>query len=172
MFNRLTGAYAVVSNYPGTTVEVARGRAGIGDVMLEVVDTPGTYALAPLSEDERVAQDLLLEERPDLVLQVGDAKNLGRVLLLTLQLLETGVPVALDLNIIDEAERAGLAIDAGALSRALGIPVVATAAASGIGVERLRALVSGPEPGASPLPRRLSRTHRAGVHANRRPAAS
>ncbi len=108
VFNRLTGAYAVVSNYPGTTVEVARGRAGVGDVMLEVVDTPGTYALAPLSEDERVAQDLLLEERPDLVLQVGDAKNLSGVLLLTLQLLETGIPVALDLNIMDEAERAGL----------------------------------------------------------------
>src|SRR5574340_187509 len=99
LFNQLTGAYAVVSNYPGTTVEVSRGRARLGDVALDVVDTPGTYSLAPLSEDERVAQPMLLDERADLVLHVLDAKHLSRMLVLTLQLLEAGLPVLLALNI-------------------------------------------------------------------------
>ena len=140
VFNQLTGAYAVVSNYPGTTVEVSRGRATVGRVVLDVVDTPGTYSLSPLSEDEQVAQTMLLDEHPDLVLHVVDATHLSRMLVLTLQLIEAGVPVALDVNIIDEAERAGLAIDTAVLQRELAIPVVATAAAHGVGVERLRAL--------------------------------
>jgi len=149
VFNQLTGSYAVVSNYPGTTVEVARGRARLGDLWLEVVDSPGAYSLAPLSEDEQVAQRLLLEEPLDLVLHVVDAKHLARMLPLTLQLLEARLPLALDVNIIDEAERAGLRVDSQALSRSLGVPVVATAAARGVGLERLRAVVSEPAPAMS-----------------------
>ena len=146
IFSRLTGSYAIVSNYPGTTVEVARGQARIGDVAVEVVDSPGSYALMPFSEDERAARDLLLSSRPHIVVHVVDAKHLRRMLPLTFQLIETGLPVVLDVNIIDEAARAGLQIDTAALSRALGIPVVATAAASGIGMDRLRAILSGPVP--------------------------
>jgi ferrous iron transport protein B len=142
IFNQLTGSYAVVSNYPGTTVEVVRGRARIGDVLLEVVDSPGTYSLTPLSQDESVARDLLLDDPPDLLVHVIDAKNLRRMLPLTFQLIEAGLPIVLDVNIIDEATRAGMQVDLAALARRLGLPVVATAAAVGLGVDRLRALIS------------------------------
>jgi len=146
VFNQLTGAYAVVSNYPGTTVEVSRGRAQVREVALEVVDTPGAYSLAALSDDERVTQELLLEERPDVVLHVADAKHLARMLAMTVQLVEAGLPVVLDLNIMDEAERAGVQVDLPALERELGLPVVATAAASGVGMDRLRSLLAAPPP--------------------------
>ncbi len=149
IFNQLTGSYAVVSNYPGTTVEVARGRSRIGDVLLEVVDSPGTYSLTPLSQDEQVARDLLLNEPPDLLVHVVDAKNLRRMLPLTFQLIEAGLPLVLDLNIIDEATRAGMQVDVAALSRRLGLPVVATAASIGLGVDRLRALISESLPSVS-----------------------
>ena len=151
IFNRLTGSYAVVSNYPGTTVEVSRGHARVGDVLLEVIDSPGTYSLSPMSEDERVARDLLLEQRPDVVLHVVEAKNLARALPLTLQLAEAGLAVALDLNIMDEAARAGLEVDLEALSRKLGLPVSATAAANGTGMDTLRARLAGPPPAPSDL---------------------
>jgi ferrous iron transport protein B len=144
IFNQLTGAYAIVSNYPGTTVEVSRGRAVIGDAAFEVADTPGTYSLSPLSEDEAVARDMLLDEVPDLVLHVVGARDLRRMLPMTLQLIEAGLPVVLDINIIDEAERAGLAVDATALGRELGLPVVATAAAAGVGLDQLRAVLTSP----------------------------
>ena len=142
IFNQLTGRYAVVSNYPGTTVEVCRGSARLGDVLLEVVDSPGAYSLAPLSEDEQVTQNLLTHEAADLVLQVIDAKHLRRMLPLTFQLIEAGLPVALDLNIMDEAEKAGLTVEPEVLSRELGLPVIPTAAASGVGLDRLRAMLS------------------------------
>jgi len=143
IFNHLTGSYAVVSNYPGTTVEVMRGKARVGDVLLEVVDCPGSYSLAPSSDDERVAQDLLFDEPPDLVLHVLDAKHLHRMLPLTLQLIETGSRVALDVNVIDEAEHLGLGVDTAVLSKALGIPVVATSAVTGRGLEDLNSLLAG-----------------------------
>jgi len=146
IFNDLTGRYAVVSNYPGTTVEVCRGQARVGDVLLEVVDSPGTYSLVAVSEDEQVTQRLLTEERADLVLHVVDAKSLGRMLPLTFQLIEAGVPLAVDVNIIDEAERAGLSVEPEVLAEELGLPVVATAAARGVGMDRLRALLGGEPP--------------------------
>ncbi|MFN3422045.1 MAG: FeoB small GTPase domain-containing protein, partial [Armatimonadota bacterium] len=90
IFNRLTGIYVTVSNYPGTTVEIFRGRTYIEGVLYEIIDTPGMYSLLPSSEDERVARRLLMEERPDVVVHVVDAKNLERMLPLTLQLIEAG----------------------------------------------------------------------------------
>src|SRR5579864_9021144 len=92
VFGALTGTYVAVSNYPGTTVEIARGRARIGETLWEVVDTPGTHNLVPMSEDEAVTRDILISERHDAVVQVGDAKSLARTLLLTLQLAQLGVP--------------------------------------------------------------------------------
>ncbi len=138
MFNNLTGSYVTVSNYPGTTVEVSRGKGRIGGIDFEVVDTPGMYSLFPITEDERVAQSILLREKPDVVIQLVDAKNLERMLPLTLQLIEAGLPVILDLNIIDEAERMGMKIDIVQLKEELGIPVVATIAISGQGVDTLK----------------------------------
>ncbi|HSV73651.1 MAG TPA: FeoB small GTPase domain-containing protein [Chthonomonadales bacterium] len=141
LFHRLTGAYVTVSNYPGTTVEVARGRARFGGRQVEVVDTPGLHSLRTLSDEERVARRLLLEEPAMVVLHVVDAKNLERMLPFTFQLLEAGLPVVLVANMIDEAERAGLRIDVEGLEQSLGIPVVGTVAVSGRGIPRLRALL-------------------------------
>lgn len=140
LFNRLTGAYTTVSNYPGTTVEVTRGRARLGcpagDVA--VVDTPGMYSLSPVSEEERVARRILLEERPRLVLHVVDAKNLPRMLPLTLQLIEAGLPLLLVVNLLDEAEHIGVELDLERLEQTLGVPVLGTVCTTGRGVEALK----------------------------------
>jgi len=144
LFSRLTGVYVTVSNYPGTTVEVARGRARLGAQggEVEVVDTPGMYDLLPLTEEERVARRILLEERPTLVLHVTDAKNLERMLPMTLELIEAGLPVALAVNLMDEAEGQGMSLDLEALEGRLGIPVVGTVSTSGRGLGRLREILA------------------------------
>ena len=138
IFNRLTNAYVTVSNYPGTTVNVSRGRARIGGNVVEVVDTPGMYSLLPITEEERVARLLLLEEKLEVVLHVVDTKNLERMLPLTFQLIEAGFPTVLDLNMIDETQASGIEINVNKLEEELGIPVVATVATTGHGIEMLR----------------------------------
>ncbi|MBM3474636.1 MAG: ferrous iron transport protein B [Armatimonadetes bacterium] len=138
LFNGLTGAYVTVSNYPGTTVEVSRGRAKLGDQEWAVVDTPGMYALLPSTEEERVGRRILLDESPTVTLHVVDAKNLERMLPFTLQLIEAGQPVILVCNIMDEAERRGISLNAAALSESLGVPVIPTVSTEGRGVEELR----------------------------------
>jgi ferrous iron transport protein B len=138
LFNALTGAYVTVSNYPGTTVEVARGKGRLGDLEVGVIDTPGMYRLLPLTGEEQVARAILLQERPDVVIHVVDTKNLERMLPMTLQLMEAGLPVILNLNLMDEAQRLGVQVDVAALEHALGIPIVATALALGQGTTQLR----------------------------------
>jgi ferrous iron transport protein B len=138
VFNALTGAYVTVSNYPGTTVNVSRGKAKIHGEEFEAVDTPGMYSLIPITEEERVARTMLMMERPEVVLHVVDARNLERMLPLTLQLIEAGLPVMLDLNMMDETEEAGIEIDVGRMEKELGIPVVATVATTGRGIDTLR----------------------------------
>ncbi len=140
LFGHLTGRYVTVSNYPGTTVEVTRGSMRGGDGSLPVIDTPGINTLIPQSEDEKVTRDILMEEggRGSVrIVQVGDAKNLPRVLLLSLQLREIGVPFVLCLNMLDEADTRGIRIDAGKLSSLLGVPVVETIATRRRGLDRL-----------------------------------
>ena len=138
LFNSLTGAYVTVSNYPGTTVEVSRGKGKICGRDYEVIDTPGMYSLMCITEEEKVTRDLLLNEKPKAVLHVVDAKNIQRMLPLTMQLIEGEIPVILVLNIMDEAERMGLTIDAKKLEQELGIPVVTTIAALNKGINTLR----------------------------------
>ncbi len=138
LFGRLTGRYVIVSNYPGTTVEITRGRALIGRTEFEVIDTPGMYSLKPISEEERVARTVLLETPAEVVLHVVDAKNLERMLALTLQLLEAGLNVVLAVNMMDEAEKIGLEIDFEDLAAKLGIPVIPTAALTGRGIGELK----------------------------------
>ena len=138
MFNRLTGIYATVSNYPGTTVEVSRGKGRAGEKEFEVIDTPGMYSLLPITEEERVSRAILLDEKPQLVLHIVDAKNLERMLPLTLQLIEAGLPVILVLNIIDEAERIGMKINTQQIEKELKIPVVATVSTTGRGIDILK----------------------------------
>jgi len=138
VFNNLTGAYVTVSNYPGTTVNVSRGKARIEGEEIEVVDTPGMYSLLPITEEERVARLILFEENPEVILHVVDTKNLERMLPLTLQLIEARLPIMLDLNMMDETEAAGIEVDIKKLEKELGIPVVATVATTGRGMEVLR----------------------------------
>jgi ferrous iron transport protein B len=138
MFHNLTGAYATVSNYPGTTVEVTRGVGRVGAVELEVIDTPGMYSLMPISEEERVARNIILEESPTVVLHIADAKNLERMLGLTVQLLEAGLPVILVLNMMDELKALGKQVNVGLLEKRLHIPVVPAVATGGEGMDLLR----------------------------------
>jgi ferrous iron transport protein B len=158
LFNVLTGAYVTVSNYPGTSVEVSRGTAVIDGVRCEIIDTPGMYGLLPITEEERVGRELLLEERPDLVLHVVDARNLERMLVMTLQLMDAKLPVILVVNIMDEAERLGLTIDLPQLAKRLGIPVIGAATAKRRGVEEIRRAISSAHTGTPvnlPYSRRL-----------------
>ncbi|TBR16678.1 GTP-binding protein [bacterium] len=138
IFNSLTGSYANVSNYPGTTVEVSRGKAKIGKDEFEVIDTPGTYSLFSITDEERVARSILLNENPCLILHVVDAKNLERMLPLTLQFLEAGLAVILVLNIMDEARASGIDIDTKRLEKELNISVVWTISTAGEGIDILK----------------------------------
>lgn len=141
IFNKLTGSYVTVSNYPGTTVEISRGYSTIGDKKYEVIDTPGMYSLNPITEEERVTRRLLLKEKDGLICHVVDAKNLDRMLPLTLQLRDAGFDIILVVNMMDEAERLGVKIDIDKLSKKLNIPVVATAAALNKGLDELRRMI-------------------------------
>ena len=138
LFQCLTGIHVTISNYPGTTVEVSRGLArSIPET--ELVDTPGIITFPPYSEDEQVTARFLLNEPVKAVLQVGDAKNLRRTLLLTVQLAEMGLPLVLALNMMDEAASRGVRIDQRALSELLSISVVPTTATRGVGIGNLSA---------------------------------
>src|SRR5262245_9936214 len=154
LFNALTGLRTNVSNYPGTTVEVTRGVLA-GAPGVELVDMPGVNSLVPLTEDERVTWDLLVAARRDpdvVVVQVADAKDLRRALVLTLQLGQLGIPTVLGLNMADEAEARGLRIDADGLSDALGVPVRATVATRGTGVDDVRRALREARPPSNHLP--------------------
>src|SRR4030065_933795 len=137
VFKRLTGQYVTVANYPGTTVELAWGKAHFKGEKFEVIDTPGINSLLPLSEDERVAQELLLTEDHTVIVQIADAKNLRRTLWLTVQLAELGIPMVLDLNIMDEAKEQGMEINYRRLSEILGMDVIPTVATQNLGIEQL-----------------------------------
>jgi ferrous iron transport protein B len=139
VFGRLTGRYATVSNYPGTTVAITTGRAVVGAEVCDVIDTPGVNALdGAVSEDERITRDLLASDHADLVVQVADARNLRRALMLTAQIAAFGKPAVLVLNMVDEAWARGISIDARNLSAVLGVPVVETVAIDGQGLSQLR----------------------------------
>jgi len=136
IFAFLTGRYTVVSNYPGTTVEVTLGQAGF-ERSKEVIDTPGVNSLFPKGEDEKVTRDILLRYPGATVVQIADAKNLFRALLLTTQLAEIGCRMILVLNMMDEARQRGISIDCHELSLILGIEVIETVAIEKSGLPRL-----------------------------------
>lgn len=138
VFNTLTGTYTTVSNYPGTSVEVSRGHCTLDGQRYQVLDTPGMYSLLSITEEERVARRILLEENPHIVLHVIDGRNLDRMLPMTLQLIEAGLPVVLLVNIMDEAERLGMSIDIPLLNEKLGIPVVGASIGRKQGITGLR----------------------------------
>ena len=141
LFGRLTGIYAVVSNYPGTSVEITRGRfaSGAGNRDVEVLDTPGMYTFLSVSEEERVARRAAVAEQAQTIVHVVEAAHLERSLPLTLQLLSLGHPVVVACNLLDEAKRERRAPDLALLSERLGVPVVGTVATTGEGVDELLA---------------------------------
>jgi ferrous iron transport protein B len=139
VFGYFTGRYANVSNYPGTTVEITRGNMLLDGVPTEVVDTPGINNLIPSSEDEAVTRDIVLNDAPDKIVQIVDAKNLRRGLLLSAQLSEMGRPYMVCLNMSDEALDRGITIDTEALSATLGVPVIETIATQKAGLEEVAA---------------------------------
>ncbi len=147
LFHALTGRHTLVANYPGTTVEVARGTAAFAPA-LTIVDTPGILALPPRSPGEEVTLRLLLEGNVHAIVLVGDAKNLRRTLLLALQLAEFGLPMVVALNMADEADEAGIAVDHDLVSAYLGVPVVPTVATTGAGREELVAALQAAAPPA------------------------
>lgn len=151
IFRLLTGNYVLVSNFPGTTVEISRGKLQLGSQSYEVIDTPGVYSLVPQSEDEKVTCDILFRERADLVVQVADAKNLRRTLLITSQLVEFGIPAILVLNMMDEAEERGIEIDTRGLSEMFGVSVVETVAIYSQGRKRLLQAIQSAKAPINPL---------------------
>ena len=139
LFNRLTGSAVDTANYPGMTVGLNIASARWGGQEVQLVDLPGTYALDPVSDDQWVARHGLLDWKPDVVIAVVDATNLARNLYLVLQIIDLGPRVVIALNLIDEARRQSLRIDPRALSQALGLPVIATVARRGEGLDELTA---------------------------------
>ncbi len=137
VFGHLTGRYVTVSNYPGTTVEVTRGEAKVRGRTCEIIDTPGVYSLLPMSEDERVTRDILMREPGAVVLQVCDAKNMRRSLMITIQLAELGVPMILAVNMADEARDRGVMPRLEGLEARIGVPAAATVAVRRKGLDRL-----------------------------------
>ncbi|MFO7602011.1 MAG: ferrous iron transport protein B [Candidatus Desulfacyla sp.] len=137
VFNALTGASQHVANYPGVTVEKMTGSYRRNGTKVEVVDLPGAYSLTSYSPEERVSRDFVLHENPSVVVNVVDASNLKRHLYLTFQLLEMQVPLIMDLNMMDVAERRGLDINTEELGRLLGAAVVPTTMKAGRGKEEL-----------------------------------
>ena len=121
LFGLFTGKYVTVSNYPGTTVEVTRGMYAGSNDTIEVVDTPGANSLISHSEDERVARDILLRDEEKKVLQIMDAKNIHRGLLITTQLAEMGLPISIGLNMWDETLDRGMSINTDKLQEILEI---------------------------------------------------
>lgn len=143
LFNVLTGSYTTVSNYPGTSVEISRGSCRINACKYEILDTPGMYSLMPITDEERVARKILLTEQTDILLHVIDARNIERMLPMTLQLIEAGLPVILVVNILDEAARLGMRFDLDRLQKNLGIPVVGTIMKKRQGLDELRQVIAG-----------------------------
>lgn len=137
LFNAITGAHQHVGNYPGVTVEKREGSARHNGVELLVQDLPGTYSLTPYSAEESVARNQLLDNPPDVLINVVDASNLERNLYLSMQLLELGVPIVLAFNMHDLAEARGLTIDRQHLSQLLGVPIIPAVASKGQGVPEL-----------------------------------
>ena len=134
LFNALTGSNQFVGNWPGVTVEKKEGRLK-NHKEVTVTDLPGIYSLSPYTLEEVVARNYLIDERPDVILNIVDATNLERNLYLTTQLMEIGIPVVIALNMMDLVRKKGDKINVGELSRQLGCKVVEISALKSDGIE-------------------------------------
>jgi len=138
IFNNLTGGRAHVGNWPGKTVEKKEGKCLHKGVEMQIIDLPGTYSLTANSIDELIARNFIVEEKPDVVIDIVDASNLERNLYLTLQLLELEANIVIALNKYDVAKDLGYEIDVKELSKLLGVPIVPTVATTKEGMDELK----------------------------------
>ncbi|MCT7912350.1 ferrous iron transport protein B [Arcobacter lacus] len=137
IFNLVSGIEQHIANYPGVTVDKKTGFFKYENYKIEMVDLPGTYSFSSYSLEERVAKEYIINENPDIIVNVVDASNLKRNLYLTFQLLEMGIPVVVVLNMMDVASRRGIKIDSKKISSMLGCPVVEASGAKGIGGDEI-----------------------------------
>ena len=137
LFNLLTGSTAYVGNWPGVTVDKKVGTYKKGAEPVQIVDLPGIYSLSPYTPEEIISRNFILEEKPACVINIVDATNLERNLYLTTQLIEIDVPMVIALNMMDEVEKSGDAVDAKMLEKKIGLPVVAISALKGTGIKEL-----------------------------------
>ncbi|HEX9059412.1 MAG TPA: ferrous iron transport protein B [Clostridia bacterium] len=137
MFNEITGSTQYVGNWPGVTIEKKEGKARKMLQDIKIIDLPGIYSLSPYSMEEIIARDYILDEKPDVLINIVDATNIERNLYLTTQVMELGIPVVVALNMMDAVEAKGDKIDIEALEKCIGVPVIPTSANKGRGVEPL-----------------------------------
>ena len=137
IFNEITGARQKIGNWPGVTVDKKEGSVRFGDKEIHVIDLPGTYSVNARSPEEKIVIDFLQENTMDLVVDVIDSSNMERTLFLTVQLLEKGIPLMLDLNMQDEAKRRGVKIDIKKLENILGYPVLVSMARDGKSIKNM-----------------------------------
>jgi ferrous iron transport protein B len=137
IFNRLAGAHVTESNYPGTTVDFAKGRMRLDHEDVEIIDVPGTFSLEPKDRAEEVAASMLEEEKDALIVCIIDASKIERGLYLALEIIEKGCPVVVTLNMWDVAKDSNVKVDAKKLEQILGVPVVPTVAVRGEGLKEL-----------------------------------
>ena len=138
LFNQLTGAHQMVGNWPGVSVEKKMGRFKIDGYNFTLIDLPGTYSIVPTSLEEQVVRDFLLQTPPDIIINIVDARNLYRSLGLTLQLAQSGIPMIVAVNMMDEVRRLGVKINFEALRQHLRMAVVPIVARSGEGINSLK----------------------------------
>ncbi|MCF7970757.1 MAG: ferrous iron transport protein B [Methylococcaceae bacterium] len=155
LFNLLTGSSQSTGNWPGVSIEKKIGHFNLGEYQIQLVDFPGTYALSPLSHEERVVRNFFLKTPPDVVLNILDGRNLYRGLGLTLQMAMSGLPMAVVINMLDEVRQQGIELDIPALAAHLGLPVVAISARTGEGLPEfqhvLYQIIKNPERTRLPL---------------------
>lgn len=137
IFNLVSGIEQHIANYPGVTVDKKIGFFDYKEYKVEMVDLPGTYSFSSYSLEERVAKEFIMDENPDVIVNVIDASNIKRNLYLTFQLLEIGIPVVVVLNMMDVAQRRGIEIDSKKISSMLGCPVVEASGAKGVGGDEI-----------------------------------
>ena len=141
IFNALTGSHQHVANFPGCTVEHKEGKCSFAGNLITVIDLPGTYSLSSFSEDELVSREYLINDKPDLIINVIDASNLERNLFLTIQLLELNLPIVIALNMLDIAKSKGFEINVESLRTKLNVPVIPMVATKSEGLVELLNMV-------------------------------
>ncbi|MBI5101080.1 MAG: ferrous iron transport protein B [Nitrospirae bacterium] len=157
LINAIAGTRLHVGNWPGVTVEKKEANFEFEGRRIRLVDLPGTYSLSPYTQEEIVARDYLVHEKPDVIINVVDATNLERNLYLSVQMMELGIPIVMALNIYDEARKKGYRIDSGAIEKLLGVRVVSTVATRTTGLnELIKAAIDRAEKPSSKMPTLLN----------------